>query len=676
MKPATLAEQRLLAAAKQHRLLDFRADNEQHDTWRPTAEQAQQWGDDRVVRAVFLKHLLVDRGLPVQMKGARIDGDLDLSKSASVTLSASYSVFAGNAWFEDATFDGDAWFDEATFGGDAGFGKATFDGSAWFGGATFGGDAGFDGATFGGYAGFSGATFGGYAGFGKATFGGSAWFDGATFGGSAWFGKATFGGAAWFGKATFGGAAWFGKATFGESAWFVGATFGGDAGFDGATFGGAAWFGKATFGESAWFVGATFGGAAGFGKATFGGPVRFTEVRGVYSHLDFNSSRWKTALVEASDMEAGSVSFVDAVIEESVRFDLTCRSVDLTGLQSRKRLHLVVGGEADVTCASADFGAGSRIEGVPSLAGKAPRVVSLSRAQLAGVTLSGLDLTGCRFGGADGLDSLVIDSTNTLPLWRRSDPSRGWKWWRTNRRMIADELTAPESASPNTTVAAEVRGDAVGKTTTNTSPPGDSAGSDTTTTEQPAHHERAAAIAAPSQVQGAAAGSVAETYRVLRKALEDNKDHAGAADFYYGEMEMRRRAAPLDSVEWWLLTAYRTVSGYGLRAWRAVTALAAVIGVAGLLFSFECLARLTTTSAIDKINVKSGEATYLTPDEGGLPWWRATLFAAQETVALFRTNQTGVTLVGFGYIVDLAVRILGPVLLALAIMAIRNRTKR
>ena len=581
MKPVTLAERRLLAAAKQHRLLDFRADNEQIDFWRPTAEQAQQWGDDRVVRAVFLKHLLVDRGLPVQMKGARIDGDLDLSKSASVTLSASYSVFAGNAWFEDATFGGDAWFD----------------------GATFGGDAGFDGATFAG----------------------NAWFEDATFAGDAWFGKAT------FGKATFGGA----------------------AGFDGATFDG-----------SAWFVGATFGGS-----------VRFTGVRGVYSHLDFKSSRWKTALVEASDMEAGSVSFVDAVIEESVRFDLTCRSVGLTRLQARKRLHLVVGGEADVDCASADFGAGSRIEGVPSLAGKAPRVVSLSRAQLACVTLSGLDLTGCRFGGADGLDSLVIDSTNTLLRWRRSDPSRGRKWWRTNRRMIADELTAPEPAA-KMSVAAEARGDAVGKTTTNTPPPGDSAGSDTTTTEQSAHPERAAAIAAPSQVRGAAAGSVAETYRVLRKALEDNKDHAGASDFYYGEMEMRRRAAPLDSVEWWLLTAYRTVSGYGLRAWRAVTALAAVIGVAGLLFSFECLARLTTTSVIDKINMQSGKATYLTPDEGGLPWWRATLFAAQETVALFRTNQTGVTLVGFGYIVDLAVRILGPVLLALAILAIRNRTKR
>lgn len=36
----------------------------------------------------------------------------------------------------------------------------------------------------------------------------------------------------------------------------------------------------------------------------------------------------------------------------------------------------------------------------------------------------------------------------------------------------------------------------------------------------------------------------------------------------------------------------------------------------------------------------------------------------------------GVTLVGFGAVVDIGVRLLGPILLAQAILAIRNRTKR
>jgi hypothetical protein len=33
-------------------------------------------------------------------------------------------------------------------------------------------------------------------------------------------------------------------------------------------------------------------------------------------------------------------------------------------------------------------------------------------------------------------------------------------------------------------------------------------------------------------------------YRALRKAREDAKDEPGAANFYYGEMEMRRHARP------------------------------------------------------------------------------------------------------------------------------------
>ena len=37
-------------------------------------------------------------------------------------------------------------------------------------------------------------------------------------------------------------------------------------------------------------------------------------------------------------------------------------------------------------------------------------------------------------------------------------------------------------------------------------------------------------------------GAIAGLYRALRKGREDAKDEPGAADFYYGEMEMRRHA--------------------------------------------------------------------------------------------------------------------------------------
>jgi hypothetical protein len=87
----------------------------------------------------------------------------------------------------------------------------------------------------------------------------------------------------------------------------------------------------------------------------------------------------------------------------------------------------------------------------------------------------------------------------------------------------------------------------------------------------------------------------------LRKGREDNKDEPGAADFYYGEMEMRRHAKRSEArrerrrehrstgaaaaVEYVILSVYWLVAGYGLRAWRALAALAVIIGLVGVGFS-------------------------------------------------------------------------------------------
>jgi hypothetical protein len=87
---------------------------------------------------------------------------------------------------------------------------------------------------------------------------------------------------------------------------------------------------------------------------------------------------------------------------------------------------------------------------------------------------------------------------------------------------------------------------------------------------------------------------VAEIYRSLRKGLEDRKNEPGAADFYYGEMEMRRHASPESgggasrrisfAAEHFVLHVYWLVAGYGVRGSRAVTALAiTVVTFAALL---------------------------------------------------------------------------------------------
>jgi hypothetical protein len=63
---------------------------------------------------------------------------------------------------------------------------------------------------------------------------------------------------------------------------------------------------------------------------------------------------------------------------------------------------------------------------------------------------------------------------------------------------------------------------------------------------------------------------VAALYRQVRKSLEDGKNEPDAADFYYGEMEMRRHDTHRPRSERALLAAYWALSGYGLRAARAL----------------------------------------------------------------------------------------------------------
>ncbi|MCZ0912892.1 hypothetical protein [Gordonia amicalis] len=76
---------------------DLPTDTERKGSWKPTVEDAVGWTDDRVVRAVYLRHLLVDEKLPIRLIGARIDGDLDLEGGRSITLSLPQSVLTGTA---------------------------------------------------------------------------------------------------------------------------------------------------------------------------------------------------------------------------------------------------------------------------------------------------------------------------------------------------------------------------------------------------------------------------------------------------------------------------------------------------------------------------------------------------------------------------------------------------
>jgi hypothetical protein len=186
-------------------------------------------------------------------------------------------------------------------------------------------------------------------------------------------------------------------------------------------------------------------------------------------------------------------------------------------------------------------------------------------------------------------------------------------------------------------------------------------------------------------------GQIAGLYRALRKGREDTKDEPGAADFYYGEMEMRRhaqrpagtdtdsrRGASWGRVERSILTAYWLVSGYGLRAWRALATLAAVVLLAGVVFAFWGFAPLDEPTirpvAVDAHGapIYANQPVQRPAGLDELP--HGVRFSAQAATALLRGPDQPLT--ALGEWLYMALRLLGPVLLGLAILALRGRVKR
>jgi uncharacterized protein YjbI with pentapeptide repeats len=574
------AERRLLDAIRAGEVCEFAdwdfADWEVGDS----EDEMASWGPERTIRATLLRRLLTAENAQyaadgVRLRGAAVEGvldlqgrnvlPLDLGDCRIATLKAKRATFTGKADFDGATFTGDASFDDATFTRAAHFNGATFIGTAEFGDAIFIGDASFGdaephfipgmltrGATFTRDASFKRATFIGTAEFGEATFTGDAWFDRTTFTGNARFASATFTGTARFDNATFTDDAWFDRTTFTGNAWFDSATFIGTAEFDNATF-----------------------TNAGFTFATFTGDARF---RGAIADAyDLGGAQFHAT--DPGPWVARQVTLAGAVFHVRARVGVAAvEKVDCGRLQAREGVHLLVrGGGVDLE--DAEFLRRSILAhsaSEPTLPNrlaqvlvdeldpqylKRTRVVSLRRATAGELVLSGVGLEDCVFAGAHGLDKLRIDATCSFqrpPAW----PRETWRPF-TNRRLIAEEAQWRQVHHTRGWVPAS----------TTASPESDDS--------------------VPTALE------IAGIYRDLRKGLEDAKDEPGAADFYYGEMEMRRLAArkhrhqdtdrgePKGRRPSWterrLLDAYWAVSGYGLRAWRALTALAVLlIGCAAL----------------------------------------------------------------------------------------------
>ncbi|MFI6937580.1 pentapeptide repeat-containing protein [Streptomyces sp. NPDC050287] len=535
-------------------------------------------------------------------------------------------------------------------------------GSAWFDGAQFVGHARFRGTQFADTAEFREAQFAGPADFRETQFASSACFEGTWFADTAEFREAQFAGPAEFGWTQFASLARFREARFSGSAEFVDAHFDYIADFEIAQFSRTAQFDGARFADSAYFNWAQFSGPARFREAQIAGHARFREAQ-------FTGVSVLGPLVCAEEVVLSGAVFALPVTVEITAQRMVCQRTRWESTATlRVRYAAVDLGHAVLTAPAAvifhptpfthDGSAVSEsLLGGPSIPDRVS-IVSVQGVDAAHLVLTGTDLTDCLFSGAFHLDQIRLEGRITF-----ADAPTGWhhrgirpvRW--TRRRVLAEEHHW----------RAQTAGQPV--------PPAGAAPDPRLWRPGP-HHTDPARTPDPEDV--------ATLYRQLRKAFEDGKNEPGAADFYYGECEMRRHdTTGTTTGERRLLWGYWLLSGYGLRASRAFTWLLAAMTLTVLLLMGVGLPTHdpdpTTAGTLNGSRISLNTSTPDPALHGGwskrMTWARAekaTRVAINSVV--FRSSGQNLTTVG-AYI-EMTSRLLEPTLLALGVLAIRGRIKR
>lgn len=529
----------------------------------------------------------------------------------------------GGARFDGAEFSSDVSFNGAVFSGSAGFAGAKFSGHAWFDdGVKFGGDACFDGAEFIFVASFDGAEFSR-----DASFGGTAFRRVASFNGAAFSGVASFDGTAFRRVAAFDGA------KFSSSARFDGAKFSSFASFRGVEFRGVAQFGSAKFSGYVWFDGAAFGEVALFENARLSGGAQF-EGAEFSSDARFRTVRVEEGLSVGPSVIGGVLDLCGLRAGGEVRVVAAAREVRCEGAEFGGRVWLSLQG-GELSLADSVFvgpvTVESPLEPIQSaIRGRVPgfssQVVlrSLRGTDAEHLTLVDVDLGRCVLSGLRRPELLRLDGRCVFtPVPGGWCVRWGWMPWRWMERqaLFEEHVWRRSMGAP-------------------------AAGDGWAASDEPAEGDtgRALGVVGPARL--------AVLYRQLRAAVEGARNEPGAADLYYGEMEMRR-LGHAQRGERWLLGAYWLVSGYGLRAWRALAVLTLLVLAAAV-----------------------------TLDRGGFPGRSpglvaCLLYAAGSVVSLnVVVRHVPGVLTEWGAAVRLVLRVGGPALLGLAVLAVRGRVKR
>jgi uncharacterized protein YjbI with pentapeptide repeats len=560
---------------------------------------------EAVTGVQFSEDLLADllAAVPRNDEGAPVLHDADFRRAVLPTLDLQRATLV-NARFDGASFQGDVRFSEASFEGDIEFSGTSFWGAAWFWKANFQGIARFGGASFQDLAVFHGVLFQDDARFVEANFQSETTFHAASF----------------QGDAEFNGAAFDSDADFGD------AVFQDGAGFRWTTFLGDATCGESIVYRDAWFDEASFQGDAEFGWVRFHGDARFDQ------------ARFQQPIELVSLAVAGTLFLDEVESDQPVQLEVAAWRLSCKRARFRGGGHLRIAW-AEISLEEAEIPAPLIIATHPpykyfvdavtwlaelgdqasGLVAPLPSLVSVQRADVAGLVLADIDLRNCHFAGAHHLDQLQLTTADAFHLapsllarrrgggrqalaeecrWRQTRPGwRGRRWHHTTSELFGSPLLK-EARRPG-----------------------------------------------PAEL--------AAIYRRLRKGREDAKNEPGAADFYYGEMEMRRHAHNTPWAERLLLWLYWLTAGYALRASRALATLAAVLAVLAVGFW--------------QVGFGQHHPSY----------WASLVYAGLATLSLEgKAKVLADQLTLPGELLRISLRLTGPVLFALALLSIRNRVKR
>jgi uncharacterized protein YjbI with pentapeptide repeats len=415
------------------------------------------------------------------------------------------------------------------------------------------------------------------------------------------------------------------------------AVFTGHVNFTKMTVGGGASFNMASFAAGVTFTEAKFVGEADFSAATFGGDSVFAGIEFI-SAASFIGAQFDR--LRLSGVSAATVSFTNARVAGEFTMDPACAVSTLTldGLRATGPVD-VRARVSKLMCLNAEFTERTRFRltgtrlwladtvfAQPATVESAADLVTVRTLQgvdAEHLTLANADLSRCLISGLLRPEELRIEGRCVFASTPRGLRMRygclPWRW--TVRDTLYEELLW----------RARHQVPRLGWSLPDDDPDAD-----------------------PGEMADAAgldAARLAVLYRQLRRAVEDARNEPGAADLYYGEMEMRR----LSTRRWderTLLTVYWLVSGYGLRGSRAMLMLAALLVVAA-----EVLQRAGFPGS------PHGYMDYL-------------LYASASALSLDLNGHLPGTLTDWGQVVRMVLRVAGPVLLGLGALAVRGRVKR